>query len=372
MKKVCGNKFVLVKLSKPLAIALLLFSTQSLATDLFGYFEFDYGARTKDGATGSKSQPGSFDAAFVSIMMQHEVDIYKFFSEIELQHGAEMVAASDGAIDPALTYANGQIVVERAYAEMHFHPMFNVAVGKSLSPTLWKTNHYPNIVMPATEPMIVSAEVISGNYIGPMIYGSLGSGFSYNIWVNRSESGGSASQVNGGLSNYARLGYETKFDGGSVAISYLTGTTETDDGTPATYHPATGTITPAVAGTTAIHQHPYSVDLNLSYNKTLLWLEADARDGDKDAKGMYAVLSHSFDVNNNQELSPFILYDQFKESSTTKAFSNYGFGLNYKPTPNIAHKIQYYVQKKDPAQSPENNFANGDESLRYQFVYFYN
>jgi hypothetical protein len=188
--------------AKILATISFLFSVNAKATDLFGYFEFDYGQKTKDGQSNSTTQAGEFDTAFVSIMMQHEVDIYKFFSEVELQHGAEVTGDGTGATSST---PNAAVVVERAYAEMHFHPMFNVTLGKSLSPTLWKANHYPNIVKPASEPMMVSKEIISGGYVGPMIYGHLGSGFSYNIWTNRSSNNSSTKATNNAFSRYARI-----------------------------------------------------------------------------------------------------------------------------------------------------------------------
>lgn len=167
-----------------------------------------------------------------------------------------------------------KIVVERAYAEMHFHPNFNVVVGKSLSPTLWKANHYPNIVKPIAEPIIVANGVISGNYIGPMIFGDLGKGFSYNLWTSRNTANGTASIVNNGFSKFYRLGYETSFEGGNIAISYLGGTTESDDGSSATYSSTTGVITPSVAATKALHLNPTSLDLNLNVGRFTLWLES--------------------------------------------------------------------------------------------------
>jgi hypothetical protein len=324
-----------------------------MALDIFGYFEFDYGQTLKEGQTGDKSKSGDFDTAFVSLMMQHEVNIYKFFSEIELQHGAEMV--NGNGVDGNVTATkDAQIVVERAYAEMHFHPMFNVTVGKSLSPTLWKSSHYPNIVKPVSEPMMVNKEVFSGNYIGPMIWGNPGYGLVYNIWTNRSANNDSAKAGNNASSRYARLGYETAFDGGSVAVSYITGVTE---GTTAT---------------DVIHEKPTSIDLNLSVGKFLLWVESATKDGSNSSQGMYAVASYSMDINGSQELSPYILYDQYKQDGTTGGFVNTGIGVNYKPVPAIAHKLELYQQKNDPTLSTTDGFANGDQLLKYQFVYFYN
>lgn len=334
---------------KILAVSSLVFSVNAKATDLFGYFEFDYSQKTKDGQTNSTTKSGEFDTAFVSIMMQHEVDIYKFFSEIELQHGAEF---GDNA-GTATSSPGAVVVVERAYAEMHFHPMFNVAIGKSLSPTLWKANHYPNIVKPAAEPMMVQKSVIAGGYVGPMIYGHLGSGFSYNIWTDRSPNNSTVKPNNNAFSRFARLGYETKFDAGSVAVSYLAGTVEDEL-----------LLAP-------VKRSPTSVDVNLTYGKFLLWVESATSDGSNGSQGAYAVASYSFDVNGSQELSPYLVYDQYKESAATAAFANYGVGVNYKPMPNLVHKLQVYQQKNDPTLSAD-GFANGDQVLKYQMVYFYN
>jgi hypothetical protein len=338
-------------------IAASFFSTQARAAELFGYFEFDYGQTTKDGQkTYSSTKSGDFDTAFVSLMMQHEVDIYKFFTEIELQHGAEVTGDSTGA---TTSTPNAAIVVERAYAEMHFHPMFNVVVGKSLSPTLWKTNHYPNIVKTATEPMMVSKEVIHGGYVGPMIYGNLGYGVTYNIWTDRSSNNSSLKEGNNAFSRFGRLGYEYAFSGGSVAVSYITGSTE-------------DTVTTGTDTVPKVYK-PTSMDLNLSIGKFLLWVESATSDGSNGQQGAYAVASYSFDVNGAQELSPFILLDQYKQDSTTTTFLNTGAGVNYKPQPNVVHKLQYYAQKNDPAQSQASDgFANGDQQIKYQFVYFYN
>ncbi len=338
--------------AKILATISFLFSMNAMATDLFGYFEFDYGQKTKDGQSNSTTQAGEFDTAFVSIMMQHEVDIYKFFSEVELQHGAEVTADNTGA---TTSTPNAAVVVERAYAEMHFHPMFNVTLGKSLSPTLWKANHYPNIVKPASEPMMVSKEVIKGGYVGPMIYGHLGSGFSYNIWTDRSSNNSSVKASNNAFSRFARLAYETKFSEGSVAVSYLAGTTESE----------------VTSTGPAIKYSPTSIDLNLTYGNFLLWVESAASDGSDGAKGAYAVASYSFDINGSQEVSPYILFDQYKENATLDSFTNYGVGVNYKPIPNLVHKLEYYQQKNDITLSTD-GFANGDQMIKYQLVYFYN
>lgn len=66
-----------------------------------------------------------------------------------------------------------------------------------------------------------------------------------------------------------------------------------------------------------------------------------------------------------------MIYDQFKQDSTSSAFTNMGLGVDYKPTPNIVHKFEYYKQQNDSAQSTA-GLANGDETLQYQFIYFYN
>ncbi len=337
---------------KIFAISLFIFSANARAVDLFGYFEFDYGQKIKDGLTGSSSQSGDFDTAYLSIMLQHEIEIYKFFSEVELQHGAEFTGDKGGATSST---PNAAVVVERAYAEMHFHPKFNLVLGKSLSPTLWKANHYPNVVKTATEPMMVKKEVINGGYIGPMIYGNLGAGFSYNIWSNRSSNNSSLKANNNAFSKFARIAYDIPFTDGSASISYMAGNVE-DEVSP--------------TGPKA-RRNPMSVDLSVNYGKFLIWFESAKSDGDNGAQGSYAVASFAFDINKSEELSPYFLFDQFKESALTSAFVNYGFGLNYKPIPNLVHKLEYYQQKNDASLSAD-GFANGDQILKYQLVYFYN
>ncbi len=363
-------------LAKVFAVSALLGSAQARALDVFGYFQFDSLNTTSEGVKSADPTPkqGNFSPSFVTLMMQHEESIYKFFTEIEFQNGAEHTEApAGGTVD---TTPGGEIVVERAYAEMHFHPNLNVVVGKSLSPTLWKANHYPSIVLPVTEPMIVTKETWTGGYTGAMLYGDIGAGFSYKFWFDRGTSSpnGSNAGHNAGYSRYWQFGYDTKFNGGTVAVGVQSGTREHTD-------------------TTLLKSYetsPVDLNVNLTLGQFGLWAEYMGGDGSnsKADSGMYAVASYTFSTKNSEKWIPFVLFDQYQQDkaagvaadltngttgSNNTAFANFGVGVNYKPSASITHKLEYYTQQNAPkSYNQGEGFANGDSQINYQFVFFYN
>ncbi len=272
----------------------------------------------------------------ISFLFQHDYEMFRFIAEVEYAHAPAIEDAGEG--NGAMTGAPdevGEIAVERAYAEAKFDKAFNLKLGKDLTPTLWQLNHYPNLVMPYTEPQMVK-NVFKGRNIGLLAHGKLGGGLRYHAWTGNSEA--SYTQGAGGqitivddkqpLSLGGKITWESNFSNGSVAVAALA----------ARYNDAT-------SGSTS----PLGLEMNLTFERFLVWAEyASTKKGDPalDGKvsGFYTVVSYAFDVGSQGQLSPFFMVDTFKDTSSAvdaQASNRYALGLNYKPVATAAAKLEY-------------------------------
>jgi hypothetical protein len=280
-----------------------------------------------------------------------------------MSHGSEITADDTGAVTAT---KNASIVVERAYVDMGFSKNVNARVGKSLSPTLWKASHYPNIVKTITEPYLIkdSTEIIKQGYTGLQFFGELGGGFNYNIWSGRSIADGTATDFNDAFSRMFRIAWSKNWSATqSMEVSYIFGTVETDNGS---------------AGVT---NNPYGADLRLQMDKFLLWAEYANEGTAANAKeGYYAIASYSMNVGGKQEISPFVMINSYKEPgrpTVTDSQVMSAVGVDFYPTATTVHKLEYSTTPhvagyQDQGAGLANNTNDGQTWIKYEFAYFFN
>lgn len=313
-------------------------NTTHAATVLSGYFDTEYIISDL-----SNSGAGEFDQHHLSLFIQHDVSIFKFFSEIEFEHATELEDNQDGSG----TNGRGKVFVENAWGEINFDPLFSIRLGQMLQPTLWQINHYPNLTASVTRPRMVR-NIFKSDLIGLMLLGSHRTGFNYKAWTMRGDESTTTNSTTGhtttgnrrdGFSGGARLSYSANTPTGSIEVAVLA----------AHYSDITTSS-------------PKGIELNLEYENFVIWSEFAASQA---ATGFYGLLSYEIDIANEATLAPFVLYDHYKLASNSDAEKRIAYGLNYKPIHNI-------VVKAEGLQTFAANGATSISGINLAFVYFFN
>jgi hypothetical protein len=141
--------------------------------ELSGYYDFEYFNGNRDG------HPSHFDQHHVSLFVSHTWKEWRFFAELEWEHGAEL--EDDGG--------TGGVLVESAWAEYLHADWLKVRGGKLLLPQYWNVNHYPNVVLSTERPLMVR-EIYPGDGTGLMFYGTAYAGdmgATYRLYVTNGE-----------------------------------------------------------------------------------------------------------------------------------------------------------------------------------------
>jgi hypothetical protein len=205
--------------------------------------------------------------------------------------------------------------------------------------------------------MLVTDGTAAGGYTGPQAFGQLGAGLNYNVWVYRNQyddmvPNDGDSYNNDAMNRFARLGYKNEFSGGNFEVSLINGVRENPNG---------------------FSSARSEFDLNLTYQKFSLWMENASRtlsgtSGDR--TGMYVVAAYAMDLN-GKELSPFFMYDTFKNDKNTDEKVTTALGINYRPTAITEHKVEYSSIARTGDGTSAGKIA-GETWLKYQFIYFFN
>lgn len=304
----------------------------------------------------SKTHP-SFDQVNTNLMMQHETDKFKFFTEIEFQHAPKHEASAPGAA----VNGRGAVSVERAWAEINLARFAQLRAGVMLNTTLYVDNHYPSIVTPIDAPMLAK-NIFQEQMEGAQLRGELPAGFSYIAWLDRKTQDKAQ-----GLENYGgHLYYENTLGGVWFKAGLLA----------AEYHVAN-------ASNVVHNQFAKGAELQLTFKGFTLWSEIaqlrDKYDSLLGQRGFYTLLSYSIDTSAGEFL-PFVLLDSyrgagFERTGTDDRVFKYtpsnqfakSVGLTYRPIPVISLKSEWtHNDAVDGTTIPKS------DKVALAFVYFYN
>lgn len=343
-------------------LVLFLLHLNAEATTVMGYINTEF-----DVPNYEQDKKGKFNTSRVAFLFQHEVNKYKFLSEVEYANTPGINATGTNQVGATEKTSTGEITVERAWAEITFGKTFNIKIGKENTPTLWLRNHYPNIAIPATDPQLIGA-IFHEYYIGAEAYGKFNSGFHYSVWTGNSEPALKNEAANPAtdpantdhgipddsptpLSSGVKLGWKKDFGDNSIDISLLGAKylDVEDDGTDD-------------------RTNPSGAEINLTFKKFNLWFEAH---NGKNKKGHYLILSYSIPGGTESEYLPYFTIDSLTDNTgdaesgkVSQAVTRNGIGLVYKPVPTIATKIEYL-------KTPKVNDQISMTELSFQFIYFF-
>lgn len=339
---------------KLLVIIPFVFSLAAFAeVDISGYFDMEYVTKHGD-ATNKNPQ---WRQHHLNLMMEHSVEIYKFFAEIEFEDATELEASDGGNAE-----GHGKLFVERAWADADLFPFLKVRVGQMLNSTLYQQNHYPSIIVNFTRPAIVK-KVFDGAYEGMKLYGNLPLNFSYNLWTERAPKKRNDSNTienNDGANLGAKVSYLLNIPSLDLTADF---------GVLWAEYKKSSTVTSA-------HwtQASKGFEANINWNNFTLWTEYGTRNdklvNNNIIKAYYLIASYAFETAKG-EFIPFVMYDNYrKNGDSLDAKVNKGFGVTFRPIPTLSLKTEYLMS--DEYTNTSNVKVKNGNQLAFALVYFYN
>lgn len=335
-------------------LALLGWAKPSHAVSVSGYFDMEY----IDADSGSAP---FYRQHHLNLMLAHEVDIYKFFSEIEFEDAPDI---DYGRTPDTAPVGQGRVFVERAYADAMFSNYFNLRMGQMLHSSLYYENHYPSLTHNITDPSMVKAgkRIFARNIKGISAFGEIAAGAYYGLWTGRGPSTltTTANVYESGTDMGYRIGYKRKSGSMEYDLAYK----------GADYHDATGSTSQVDARIAAT-----GLEMSLTAGAFTLWAEMgstsyDVSPSTNDQTTFYAIASYAINLGDKGEISPFVMMDSYETEAYTTAKKQTAVGVSFKPLPNITYKAEYlkvadYNDGIAPAHAATNQYG-------VAFVYFYN
>lgn len=334
-------------------------------TNWFGYFNFETGIQNTD-----NNKQGHYNVGQVSTIFQHEVDIYQFLAEIEYKGTPGVNDTGSGTgYNASDERASGEISIERAYGKIDLDTMLTIKIGKDLTPTLWLTNHYPNLSVPITKPQLLDADIFQETYTGISLAGHHSSGFSYSFWSGNGKPPHADPNPQATpspthdftdndahfLSHGVRLGWTFDMANnsdvyvGALAANYID------------YKDMT----------TVENPKPVGFETSMTFGDFNLWAEYSKKTG---VTGSYLVASYAIDIGKDRQVIPWYMFDylsndvELKDDGTVvKAASkptSASFGVNFRPKPNIVFKSEFSNHKPDDGNKATN-------TINFGFIYFF-
>lgn len=334
-------------------IALLANSNNSYAINVSGYINAEYNdfqLENRNAETSKNPPYGGFDVQRVGLVFQHEADIFKVYAQAQFIHAAAFSDHGNGkGANAANEVGYGEIAMERAFIEARISKAFHLKLGKELTPTIWQRAHYPSIYPSITNPQI--AEAIFHEYIVGMIAsGDLPYGFLYDMWLQNSEN----------TSTTSAEGHRTVTDAKKPRISKgARFGWKTDEQDYSVYFGVLG----AQYAENALNQSPYGYETALTFKRFTVWGEFNKG---KKTQGYYILPSYTIPISEDSDISPYVLYDAYKDTSVGPDTRNvYAAGLNYKPYSYLTTKVEY-------VKTSANNSELQSSALRLGVIYFFN
>ncbi|MCM2279801.1 MAG: hypothetical protein NDJ89_17135 [Oligoflexia bacterium] len=302
---------------------------QARAVSWMGYYNFEYLNSKVD------QKRGWMDIHHVSLILQHEISVFKFFNELEFEHVGDGVLLEDGA-------GNGDIVIERAWAQVDGGEHFRLKLGKELVPTVWWIYHYPNLSMQVSRPLMMK-KIFRFQNTGLLASGDILAGFTYDAWVSNSNLT-ATNETDRELDYGGKLSWAGELPEGQLSLGVLAGHYNDADR----------------------KRNPWGFDANVSWENFLLWAEYHKNET---RKGYYGVLSYGLPAGAEGVLSPFVFHDSYTDEADSatrgEAKKRLAVGVNYKPIPTIALKSELIRTFKAGNSVQETGLNLG-------FVYFFN
>jgi hypothetical protein len=332
--------------------ALLLSSVNAFAVSVSGYLNAEYNdfqLENKISDTQKAPPYGGFDVQRVGLIVQHEADIFKFYSQMQFIHSPAFSDHGDGnGAGAANEVGYGEIAMERAFFEARISKEFHLKLGKEVTQTLWQRAHYPSLYNSITVPQIVE-NVFHEYMIGLIASGELPLGFVYDAWVQNAENTSTTSnghktvtdQKKPRVSKGARFGFKTENTESSFYLGVL-GAKYTEN---------------------SLNHSPYGYETSINIKSFSLWGEFNKG---KNTEGFYILPSYSIKISEDSDISPYLMYDTFRNKAvgpdTRKV---YVAGLNFKPKSYLTTKMEYVKTSKS-------NTEQQSGAVRLGLIYFFN
>jgi hypothetical protein len=359
------------------------FSAFAAGPDISGYFDVAFLA-PKDKST-------YFHQQHLNLLLQHQVDKFKFFSELEFEDTPNM---DYGRVPDATTIeGKGRLFLERAYGEYAASQFVNVRMGQMLTSTHYYLNHYPSIIVNYTNPLTLKT-IFNYNEMGVQFFGEY-QGFRYDAWTGK---GPNTSKQNPGQNesgtNYGgKLSYSYNSKVFNMTFAVIGESYAMGDQPSATQ----ANIDNGTANSNAKKSNmAMGAEFVMNYDAFTLWAEYGTREG-KDLKGLndkvsgsnkltgyYLQGSYAVSLGKHGEIIPFVMIDGLKYKDgfdglvEAKNMTRTILGLAYRPVPTITWKLEYtkcgsYVPKNADGTLYHIADANYlEDKVVAQFVYFYN
>ncbi len=347
-------------------VTLVHFTQVMGALNIGGYFDMEY-------VSVSKQDP-YFRQHHLNLLLDHEIENYKFFTEIEFEDAVDL----DYGRTPTKT-ANGnntrtgRLFIERAWAQIHFNKLLNIRLGQMLHDSLFLQNHYPSIYTAFTDPS-TKKQIFNYNIKGIRAFGEIFSGLSYSFWTGRGPIvADDTTNHENGVDWGGKLNYSGDFNTGDFELGLLFGNYNTGGPSSHNFEKAMG------------------LELNFNYQNLTLWMEYGLRSENKNSQGTYTLssiekpkkdisayyflMSYNFELNSNGEISPYILYDSYKKDGDPDRQNRFAFGVNYRPISVISTKLEYLHKNSydKMGSSPTNStYVKNVDQIAVALIYFYN
>lgn len=292
-----------------------------------GYYNFRF---ANDGSEAFSA----FQQDHLGLLFGKQLGRFNFFTELELQnvaHHAE-VSAEGGSETPKVDISGeGQVAVENAWMEYNHNRYLSVRAGKQLSPQYWWQNHYPNLTY-STDLPIYLRELFPPELVGVTVRGTIAKpvgtsefGVGYSVYAaNNDFEGNSQSDLRNGKAWGGRL--QLKFPTGG-ALKRL-------DVAGDIYQGHTG-----IVGEELKDDKVAGFEGQLEVSRFLL----NGEYARGESEGM---IRSGFYVQPAVRLHPdwltFYRIEQLESPRIQRAETRHLAGVNYRPFPQVAFKLEYY------------------------------
>ncbi|MFQ5589819.1 MAG: hypothetical protein ACE5HE_01525 [Phycisphaerae bacterium] len=283
----------------------------NLLPTLSGYYDFVY---TNDDREDSR---GEFNQHWLSLHLTKEWANWRFFSEVEFEHGVLF----EGEGGTALEEARGEVKLEQCWAEHVHSDLLTLRAGLILTPGYWNVNHYPNVVLSTARPLMVRS-VFRESFVGLMAYGTSywgDFGVTYRAYVGNGQSV-----------------YFTRHDDNEGKAV----------GAKVSFHiPTKGKLDQLDLGLHLYHESPsdedrvltWGLDAQLRKGPWEVLSELAAKDAEEDRTGFYLQPSYRF----NERWAVFYRYDLLEIEHDDRT-QEHTVGVNFRPIPEVSLKLEYF------------------------------
>lgn len=334
--------------------------------DVSGYFDMAFLA--------PKGKSSYFRQQHLNLILQHQVDKFKFFSELEFEDAVDInMGRTTTQTGTNASNAVGRLYMERAYGEMAITRYDTLRMGQMLSPTYYYLNHYPSIIVNYTNPLTFKS-LINYNNLGVELFGSR-KGISYSIWSGKGPVSQTTVDHESGNDLGAKIGYTyssraVEWTFNVMGANYYLGDTSSN-------------------GTAKKSDTALVGEFIMNYGNFILWSEFGTRTmkasttTNSNSRTVYHFIgSYSIPVGKQGELLPFFMIDGYKQKEassniTTEAVRRTTIGVTYHPVPVISWKLEYVNGGSYAPKSSSGALVNvGNQKIQdtvvAQFIYFYN